>query len=454
MTSQLALVEVGRLRRSPALWAAVAATAALLWWLDRRQPMMPNMASETIMAATAVFIVAATLMIIANLATLRDQRGAMPETLAALPGRATVRTRAVVVATACAGAGLAAAIIGPYLLLRMTTGPVAWGFDVFETLAAVVGVTVLAVLGVMLGRWLPTLIATPVFLVVLVLFIAERNLDVWFLPLTEGLSGAALGAPSHLRLLYLSSVVVFAVMAALLRHRRTPLLVGGTIVTLAVLVALALALPGSVPSEAIADADRRCTDRNGVTYCHLPGFAAWVPLWARATEPVFNALPSNVRDRFPTIHQYQVSPGSAPGPVDGHVNDFWGRGELQVESETFLAGTVAAELTGFDAADRAAGCDGRGQARTVVALWLAGHAAPIPRPDERDVMGATHLGVVYGEREHRHVITLLERPDTRALIGRHWDTLTDPDTTIEQAAPLLQLPPRFPAEQPAAQACR
>jgi hypothetical protein len=449
MTLQLTLVEIGRLRRHPALWGSVAGAVALLVWQDRQEPLMPNAARDTLAAATVVFVVAATLMVVANLATVRDQHSDMPETLAALPGRAAERTRAVAAATAATGAGLAALIIGTYVLVRMTTGPVAGVFDVYELLAAVMGVAALAALGVTLGRWLPTPIAVPTFLVVLALYNMMSAIlipGLWILPLTEAFAGHALAAPSPLRLLYLSIVVVFAVTLALLRHRCTLLCVGTMMATLAVLVPLALALPKSA-SSAVAE-QLECTERNEVTYCHLPGFAAWVPLWAKAVEPVFNALPSDVRDRFPTIRQHgsPVPLAAVQYTSDGHVGESWGRGELQTQDEISLAGKVAARLTGFDAGPVFPAYDARGQARTVIALWLAGHAGHVPEADERDVWGATHLGSVeYGDDERRYAKALLDDPNARARIGRHWDTLTDPATTIEQAAPLLGVSPPLPA---------
>lgn len=67
----------------------------------------------------ATIVVTAALMVVGNLATLRDQRDGVPETLAALPGRAKVRTGAVLLASGCLGA----ALIGADLLIQLPQGP-------------------------------------------------------------------------------------------------------------------------------------------------------------------------------------------------------------------------------------------------------------------------------------------------------------------------------------------
>src|SRR5690606_23863756 len=89
VTWQLTLAEVGRLGRSPYPWAAVFATLALLTGLTWDQA--PNLAAAAVNAEAATFVVAATVMLLANPATLRDQRPGVPEMLAALPSPAEVR---------------------------------------------------------------------------------------------------------------------------------------------------------------------------------------------------------------------------------------------------------------------------------------------------------------------------------------------------------------------------
>src|SRR5690606_11614187 len=126
----------------------------------------PNLGAATVDGAMATGLVAATMMVVANLATLRDQRHGMPETLAALPGRTEARTRAVLVAAGGLGAVLAGAVIAAFLLIRLTQGVVAGRVDPREVAAAMLSAAILAAFGVALGRWLPSLIAAPVVLAV------------------------------------------------------------------------------------------------------------------------------------------------------------------------------------------------------------------------------------------------------------------------------------------------
>ncbi|MGH3240600.1 MAG: hypothetical protein ACRDNL_09470 [Spirillospora sp.] len=77
-------------------------TTALLVLTQRDR--LPNLAQITVSAAMATFPVGTALMVIANLAALRDRREGMPEALGALPGRADAWTRAVLLAAVCVGA--------------------------------------------------------------------------------------------------------------------------------------------------------------------------------------------------------------------------------------------------------------------------------------------------------------------------------------------------------------
>jgi hypothetical protein len=91
VTWQLTWVEVGRLFRNPYLWAAAAVTLGLHAWTSRH--LLPNLSEASVSAATGAFLFGAALLMVANLATLRDQRHGMPETLGSLPQPAEVRTR-------------------------------------------------------------------------------------------------------------------------------------------------------------------------------------------------------------------------------------------------------------------------------------------------------------------------------------------------------------------------
>jgi hypothetical protein len=171
-----------------------------------------------------------------------------------------------------------------------------------------------------------------------------------------------------------------------------------------------------------------CFRRDLVRYCTFPGYRPWIVRWAAPTEGVLRQVPRNAVPTNLAIvqlpHRYRTpaelpparvveNPVEAltsqqpyPGVDDGTIGMTfgWGRGSLQGRAEFGLALTVAAEVTGLDARLkvrngtvsragidrlRAAGfpeaklpavgqprmipvaCDPRGQAREIVALWLA-----------------------------------------------------------------------------------
>jgi hypothetical protein len=478
MTRQLWFVELGRLLRSPYVWGAVAVTLALLVWGHRNR--MPNLAEAAVNAATATFVIAAVVMVVANLATLRDQRHGMPETLAALPGQAEVRTRAVLLAAGCLSAVLAAGVIGGFLLVRLTQGPVAGQVDVPEALGAVVAVALLVAFGVALGRWAPSLVATPAVLVVLGLGLSAGPLFllVWYVPIAAPYEMQVYERPSGPRLAYLIGALALLAALALLRHGRRPVRLGvaagGLAVALPAVVIVAMAAPsltGTVVSDGerpAGDPELECTDRNAITYCHLPGFEPWVHLWAEAADPVVEALPPEGRDHLPTIEQWSER---GPRPVDMRpgvvvVGLTWGRGDAEVDSRSWLAGAIAALVTGTADPTRtyqeygAPWCDASGQARTVVALWLAGQAAPLQPATTTDAWGPvraeSYLGDVwYGARELGYAAALLDRDDARELVRERWGVLVDPATTVEQMAVLLGLPevPAAAAAEPQGTRC-
>jgi hypothetical protein len=112
------------------------------------------------------------------------------------------------------------------------------------------------------------------------------------------------------------------------------------------------------------------------------------------------------------------------------------------------------------------------QGRAVVALWLAAQATPateaayrraarglpyqVPGPDvhtfyppvnyvldeyDYDALGWPGFGAQWGTREAAYATQLLERDDAavRAELWAHWERLTDPRTTTDEAARMLGL---------------
>ncbi|GAA3507719.1 hypothetical protein FHR32_004282 [Streptosporangium album] len=127
MNPSLVCFEAWRLLRSPILWGA--ALAALVMESVQGAAWLPDLTMVTIDAVTASTLVGAAVMITANLAAGRDRRHALPETLAALPGRAALRTRAVALAALAVRrhSGRQAALAGAALQLALYAGTQVFG---------------------------------------------------------------------------------------------------------------------------------------------------------------------------------------------------------------------------------------------------------------------------------------------------------------------------------------
>ncbi|GAA3413839.1 hypothetical protein [Streptosporangium vulgare] len=156
---ELFVFEVRRLARNPVLWGTAALVLAVQTYLSRDQ--QPDMGIDPIAATGMASCLAGAVLLVANLATSRDGRHGMPESLAGLPAGAGHRTRAVLFAAPLVGGLSAAVVLGLHLLIRLLSGPVAGTLDPYEPLTAVAASAFAAALGAAVGRWLPWLIAGP-----------------------------------------------------------------------------------------------------------------------------------------------------------------------------------------------------------------------------------------------------------------------------------------------------
>ncbi|GAA3012614.1 hypothetical protein GCM10017559_39520 [Streptosporangium longisporum] len=177
-------------------------------------------------------------------------------------------------------------------------------------------------------------------------------------------------------------------------------------------------------------------------------------------------VPRRARERIPVIRQVPAGGPASDDPGTPRTWTVWSTDPGR--HRALLAGRVAATVTGLEH-----GCAGPGRARTVVALWLAGRAGPLleaPGPDDwrrghseeaspawqlrvpmggdgRELRLPGQLGVRYGAAEVGYARRLLERPDAVRRVRAGWDVLTAPETTVEQALPLLGLRSEFPADE-------
>ncbi|MYV96803.1 hypothetical protein [Streptomyces sp. SID3343] len=468
------MVEFRRLARNPILWALAVAAVALQY--NDVRDRAPDLSVETVSLAGYGLFLAAGVLITTNLSVSRDRRHAMPEPLAALPRRAEDRTRAITLAGMALAPCLVAPMVAVYLTIRHAQGDVAGRIDWYEPLALVAATALAAAGGAALARWLPSLIAGPIAVVLLAMAtLLNRNrpdLDAfggfgsWFLPVVLRQRPDWPGRPSGLHVLYLAACLVLFLTVALLRHRVSVPRVG------AVALALVVAVPtGAIASTRGADPkpgavagsdgslgpdDLRCEVRDGMTFCAFPGYRPWIPLWADAVRPVVEALPPAARAKLPVVRQRTGTWAWSVETKDGSLDTgmVWGRGAAY---RTMLAGGVAARVTGLSEE----GCDGHGLARTVVALWLLGRTGAVPAPEgiRIDVVGdrvlgrPTPLGVRYGPTEAEYARRLLADPAARDRVWANWDTLLT--ASLSEALPLLGLThDLLPIEGPSEVPCR
>jgi hypothetical protein len=468
MTRELFLFEARRLTRHPLVWGTTGLVLALQTYLSRDR--QPHLGVDPVHATGLSTCLAGAVLVVASLAVSRDRRHGMPESLAGLPGRAEHRTRAILLATPLvAGAAAAVAVFG-YLGIRVLSGPAAGRFDLWEPLTAVAAAVFAATLGVAVGRWARWLIAGPMVVAVLgyLIFMNTRNGAAgWLLPVMQEYQADWPDRPSGVHLVYVVALAVLFGAVALLRHR----------VRFAPAVAVVGALAVAVPTGAIAAAEppvmrpaagdftienvdprvreryhgpdtHRCSVRQGITYCAYPGYEPWIPLWEESVRPAVDALPAALRARVPRVEQTSIrwylgddAPAIRPAMTWGHP-----------DQRTMLAEDVAIWATGVRFPGNGQGCDGRGQARTVVALWIIGQVSPPERP--RALSADDNFGrrwmIDWGAAEVGYAKLLLATPGAREKVHAHWDTLMKPGTTIDQALPLLGLDRKFDAPTGAA----
>ncbi|MFC4118043.1 hypothetical protein [Nonomuraea zeae] len=471
MTRRLLLFEARRLVRHPLVWGATALVLALQTFLSRDQ--QPDLTMDPVNATGLATCLAAAVLVVASLATSRDGRHGMPESLSGLPGRAEHRTRALLLATPLV-AGLAAAVaMGGYLAIRLLSGPAGGRLDVWEPLTAVAAAVLAATLGVAVGRWASWLIAGPLVVAVLgfLIFTNPSNGQArWLLPVMQVHRPDWPDRPSAAHLVYVLAAAALFGGIALLRHRVRPASAAAVVVALAVAVptgatAASTRPPATFPTNVPLTLDHvdsrvreryfgpgayRCTVRQSLTYCAFPGYEPWIPLWEQAVQPVVAALPAELRARAPQVRQ--MSPTWSFGADSGLIRApmSWG----DPDQRRILAEDVAFWATGlYDSAARHSDprhptlCDVRGQARAVVAHWLIGQVSP---PEARrglhvDDHRGRMSGLDWGQAEIGYAKLLSASPVAREKVRAGWDTLIKPTTTIGQALPLLGLERKFDA---------
>jgi hypothetical protein len=350
--------------------------------------------------------------------------------------------------------------------------------------------------------------------------------------------------PSGWHLVYLLGLALLAGGLALVRHGAgvRPAAVVGARLALTLAAAVQQARPPSPERVramvALVDRPRtveRCEVRGGVRYCFYPAYRPWLERWAQVIGPVVSAVPPAARPGTLEVWQVpsQVFGSDLPTPVVErltvwtvgqpfrperppgiHVGTRWLGGAAGRAQQLSLAAAAGAWAVGlpmspnqvlltradarrilqaYPPEERATqrrqvhegavwgSCNPRGQARAVVALWLAARATPETREAFRTALShpfgfeftlpvshegagnedlAFNLGFAYanldvqeapgGEspvswprEEAEYAAQLLDRPggQVAAALARHWDRLTRPEAPTKELVRLFGLRP-------------
>jgi hypothetical protein len=455
-TIALARAEARRMWHSPLLWIGALLTVALgVAWSWTRMPSWDTFHEN---AGVASMVLAAALLMAGHLSAGRDRRAGAEEstrTLPTGPGRRSVALLVTVPIAVVAGAVTYLA----ELLLLLPSRPVG-SFDPWVALTLLVIPAIGAGIGVLIGRMLPGVAAGPLAVVVLVgilfMFVFVPNdpasvmTHLW--PVVHVNWSFGMPRPTGWHLLYLVGVLVAVVAANCLPA--TPK--SATAITLLAVLFAGFAVqreaaetPDVIYSDEVAKyvapEALDCRTHEGVKYCALSGYAAWIPYWREAAEPVADLLPAGAQR--PSIRQISTSDDMVPmqqGYPELRVGDTWGRiGSWAEDSRMRLTRDYVATSVGLlkrDDLDNWRSCDGSGQHRTVVALWLLEGAAP--------GKGLTVPRTRYGDAERQAAAILLAKPreEVSRHLAAHWSEVLDPSATPLAALGVTITPPPIPAE--------
>jgi hypothetical protein len=414
VVAALGRFEGRKLLESPVLLVSVALALAVLFmtgtgdWaqvLDR----------DDVTAAVTLTILAWGVLLATNLAALRSRRDRTTELLASLPVPARSRTTAQLLATT-AVLPVAVALPAAWCLHAQLRFPATVG----TARPAELAVAPLLLLGggatgVLVARWLPTVLAGPAAVlatIVLQVNWGDEQYELRWLHFVAWEPAMALDPWLDVRhagwhLVYLLGLVALAAVAAVARHGLTrPLAAVAAAAVAVVLVSgwVQTRPPTTGQVATIVDhlhrpeAHQVCEDRPGVRYCAYPTYRDWIDLWDVPVQGVLARLPAAVRERELVVRQ-RLRPDNVtdlhplvldrldPARVwaaDGAVHpglEWYTSGNPAVvlplqRGELALSHQVAAWAVGLPptAARNGWHCVAGGQARTVLAMWLAGQA--------------------------------------------------------------------------------
>ncbi|MGN9809593.1 hypothetical protein ACTMSW_09560 [Micromonospora sp. BQ11] len=494
-TLALARVENWRLLRHPIVLTAV--TLVLTGWIvpafTGSVTRFPVLYAEDSALLFEMTLIAAAVMIAANLAVLRTHRHGVTVFTDVLVLPAWRRTLAHLLSLLPSAAVAGILAVARIAQLGLQSGA-AGSPDPLQLAVAPALVLLFGAVGVLLGSLVRSTVVVPVLLVLLLFFWlfrppffagSEKRLS-WLSPVELFPGDVGPGGlppvqlmyePAGAHLLYLLALAVLIAVAALLRAGAPAIRTAPAgVLALLVVVASGVAQVQPTPDDVIARRTTMtnepsrfhdCVQRDTVTYCAFPEFVAWTEAWRRVVDGVRRPVPAErattplvVRQRTvaanidksgsvqngASLRAWQDDDRRAGTPEAISVGTQWGTPMDEIGFAVHVAHRV---VTGAAiASEKALACGGVG----VLTVWLAAqstHAAGKGLPELLDASSSGRseyfqsLGggeqIEIGIREITVAQQLLEQPADRItdVVARSWSRLTAPGTTLEQAAELL-----------------
>ncbi len=500
---QLARFDGRRLLRHPLTWIGALASLGMMWlWMGGRAPILPR---DSVYLAGATMPLAGTTFLAAFYASLRDR--ANPEMLASYQHGRNVRL-----------CGIQLGLLGPvflallleavglvYLLAGGPIGEITW----VELAGGPAMVAALGSGGVLLGRFLPHPIVAPVALLGLGMlqFLASPDAQIssgqptanfewlapWIVPSAFEPVEEFAGRPGFLHLGYLLAVtMMFALLVLVARGRPRVFQLVLAVIVVGGLVRISMSLPGEDPfhygwSEA-ADA-QVCVNEEGVEYCAFEFYEDWIPAWQETVAAVDALFPVAIDAVIQRPHNigWGVNSGLPNDGVIALTTLEWDRAGAAPDQAFGLALASAQSALGLPPSRQVRVrtpeeidsivaqnpdypelrqqleseqpalqfCSATGQARAVVAAWLAGAAltdgsgrleAAIERSRPSPVIriaGPAHTpGAFLDVSDAELAQDLLKLPvaEVRAQLEERWAQVTRTATTSAELASWFGLP--------------
>ena len=507
----LSRLEARRLLASPLVWVGLALVGlACVTVLDSGIPDQSEWLSLSgRFIPLLIYPLCGMVLVATNRAALRPRRDGTLELLDSLPVRPGVRTLGLLAALwapILVGVGATAALtVSVWFGSGKDSGASLWSrsqldlpfadIGIANLVSAVVLVACAGALGVALARLLPWGLV-PIVAVVVIGF-ATGVLGGDDLPGFVGTLGPVANGgdlpsllspvPQGWHVVYLVGLGAIAVGAAFLLDGERRWGAGGLALAAVLLATSLVGLSRTYAGDTARDLadlvtdparEQRCLEGDGVTVCHFPELDEIAARWVALAEPVRAAAPADAVDGPLEIHT-RVSDeeiGQLGAPVrdelDRRGDSFpwteepgihpdlrWDGGDA-LRAMLVAHGIVGLPETGAPPVEP---CFAGGQARSAVAVALAGRGLPV---DEHSTLRAPPEGpyglssvtdfaeadwevdsqpaVVHAESDLALGRALLERPvdEVRAVLAADWSTWVDPRTPTEELAAAFGLTAR------------